>query len=540
MSPSFSPAPLDTGEGARDFQDRVGRFARAVFVLAAVMAGASTVTHVATHGAAGNLMHQVIHLFTLAPSLAVWFRCRGKAMGTGMLELVDATLTITTCVLYAVLGLSAASSLAVTFSVLLGMTYTLVWRSIIVPSSFHRTLWISAPAAACVAVYFVLRSEPSTADPSPESNHILVMFAALWCVFAVFAAATSSRQLYGLRVQIGKLGKLGQYTLDEKIGEGGMGVVHRATHSMLRRPAAIKILSKDRASERDQARFESEVQLTSQLAHPNTVSIFDYGRTADGTFYYVMEYLNGLDLERLVAESGPLAPARVIHILAQVCGALGEAHALGLIHRDIKPANIMLTERVDEPDVVKVVDFGLVKTLERSDGDSRTGTITGTPMYLSPEAITAPETVDGRTDIYALGAVAYFLLAGRNVFEGQTVVELLSRHLFEQAAPPSSWLDRPLPSDLESLVLACLAKDRTARPASASLLLTALLACDDASRYDRDLAIAWWRDRRARGPGGTRDAVAGSPATMAVDLRHRNSSASVASRAVIAVGVARR
>lgn len=301
-----------------------------------------------------------------------------------------------------------------------------------------------------------------------------------------------------------------------------MGVVYRATHAMLRRPAAIKLLSKDRASAHDQARFEREVQLTSRLAHPNTVSIFDYGRTSDGVFYYMMEYLDGLNLDQLVKQAGPLDPARAIHILAQVCGALGEAHAHALVHRDIKPANIVLTQRIDEPDVVKVVDFGLARTLTKNEGDSRTDTITGTPMYLSPEAISAPETLDGRADIYALGAVAYFLLAGSDVFEGQTVVELLGRHMLEEPKAPSIRLGKALPVDLEGIVLKCLAKERDARFPSVESLLAALLACQDASRYDRAAAFDWWRDRGAKPGADARHSVPGPSTTMAIDLRDRN------------------
>lgn len=300
-----------------------------------------------------------------------------------------------------------------------------------------------------------------------------------------------------------------------------MGTVYRATHAMLRRPAAIKLLAKDRASEKDLARFEREVQLTSTLAHPNTIAIFDYGRTADGVFYYVMEYLNGLDLDRLVKQHGPIEPARVIHILVQVCGALGEAHARKLIHRDIKPANIVLTHRIDEPDVVKVVDFGLVRTLATDSAVSRHDAIIGTPMYLSPEAISAPDAVDERADIYALGAVAYFLLAGRDVFGGATVVEVLSQHLLQTPPRPSAHVPAPLPRDLEELVLRCLAKEPAERPPSAAALRDALLACADAPRYDRAAAMAWWRARGLDGPAATARPTPRSPATMAVDLRAR-------------------
>jgi serine/threonine-protein kinase len=305
-----------------------------------------------------------------------------------------------------------------------------------------------------------------------------------------------------------------------------MGVVYRATHAMLRRPAAIKLLLKGRTGDRDLARFEREVQLTSRLAHPNTISIFDYGRTADGVFYYVMEYLDGLDLDRFVRENGPVEPARAIRILVQVSGALAEAHALGLIHRDIKPANIVLTERADEPDIVKVVDFGLVKTLDQSQGESVVAnTITGTPLYLAPEAISSPDTVDARVDIYALGAVAYFLLTGQHVFDAASVIEICSKHMLEQPMAPSERLGTNLPEDLEAIVLACLAKDRDARPASAAALRVLLLACRDATTYDSVAACAWWRERALPTTRAKPLVRSGGPApTMTIDLRGRQSS----------------
>jgi eukaryotic-like serine/threonine-protein kinase len=531
MAPSYSPVPIDTVATARDLQDRVARLAGAVFVIAAVMGAASVATHLTTQSHAaesGSVAHELVHLASLAPSLAIWLRCRGKLMSVALVEAMDAALTISMCVLYAMLGWSGSTSLSVALSVVLAMSYTLVARSIIVPSACRRTLWISALGAAPAIAYFAQQGVSSAFAQSPESGRIFSMFGTLWCVFAVLAAAVNSRQLYGLRAQIREIGKLGQYTLEEKIGEGGMGRVYRATHAMLRRPAAIKLLSKERVSERDLANFEREVQLTSRLAHPNTISIFDYGRTSQGVFYYVMEYLDGLDLDRLVKAEGPLAPARAIHILAQVCGALAEAHALGLIHRDIKPANIVLTARIDEPDVVKVLDFGLVKTLEQDDGDSRAGAITGTPMYLAPEAIVAPETVDGRADIYALGAVAYFLLAGRNVFEAETVVGTLGMHVVAQPVTPSSHLSKSLPADLETIVLCCLAKERSERPESAAALLAALLGCEDAPRYDKAAAFGWWRERGAQLRSSAARTALGSSATMAIDLRGRNGAASLA------------
>jgi serine/threonine protein kinase len=531
MEPPYSPVPVDTVAAARDFQDRVARLAGTVFVIAAVMGAASVATHLATQrhvAESGSVAHELVHLASLVPALAIWLRCRGKLMSVALVEALDAALTISMCLLYAMLGWSGSTSVSVAFSVVLAMSYTLVARSIIVPSAFRRTLWISALGATPAIAYFAQQGVSITFAQSPESGRIFSMFGTLWCVFAVLAAAVNSRQLYGLRAQIREIGKLGQYTLDEKIGEGGMGRVYRATHAMLRRPAAIKLLSKERVSERDLANFEREVQLTSRLAHPNTISIFDYGRTSEGVFYYVMEYLDGLDLDRLVKEEGPLAPARAIHILVQVCGALAEAHAHGLIHRDIKPANIVLTARIDEPDVVKVLDFGLVKTLEQNAVDSRTDAITGTPMYLAPEAIVAPETVDNRADIYALGAVAYFLLAGRNVFEAETVVGTLGLHVVAQPVTPSSHLGKSLPADLEHIVLWCLAKERGERPASADALLAALLSCEDAPRYDKAAAFRWWRERGAKLRSSAARTTLASSATMAIDLRGRNDAAALA------------
>jgi eukaryotic-like serine/threonine-protein kinase len=529
---AYSRVPADTGEAARDLQDRVARLALAIFIMTLVMGLASIATHVATSGAAtenGGVMHEVLHVATLLPGLVAWLRCRGKLMRPANVELIDAALTVTACLLYALMGMSAPSSLSVAFSVPLAMSYTLLGRSIIVPSSWRRTLLISAAGAAPTIAYFKAEGVSAAFNQSPASGRVFVLFGTVWCTFAVLAAAVNSRQLYGLRARIREIGKLGQYTLETKIGEGGMGAVYRATHAMLRRPAAIKLLAKDRASEKDQARFEREVQLTSTLTHPNTIAIFDYGRTADGVFYYVMEYLGGLDLDKLIKRHGPLKPARAIHILAQVCGALAEAHAHQLIHRDIKPANIMLTDRADEPDVVKVVDFGLVKTLAADAAESRSDAITGTPMYLSPEAITTPEALDERADIYALGAVAYFLLSGHDVFSGQTVVEVLSRHMLQEPQPPSIHLATPLRADLERLVLQCLAKDPAERPASAASLRASLLACHDASGYDRTEALSWWREHRQESAVEAAPAPR-SPETMAVDLRGRSSPQALAPR----------
>jgi serine/threonine-protein kinase len=306
--------------------------------------------------------------------------------------------------------------------------------------------------------------------------------------------------IFGLRREIQEARRLGQYTLEEKLGEGGMGAVYRARHAMLRRPTAIKLLPPAKSSEAALARFEREVQLTACLSHPNTVSVFDYGRTPDGVFYYAMEYLEGANLQALVRDDGPQPPARVAHVIGQVASALVEAHGIGLIHRDIKPENIILCERGGRPDVAKVVDFGLVRDPEPGSGArlTLTNVVQGTPLYLSPEAIRAPETVDARSDLYALGAVAYFLLTGTHVFGGATAVEVCSHHLHSLPEPPSDRLGRPLPPGLERLVLACLAKDPGRRPPSAAALQDALAGLCDVGRWSEAEARAWW-ERWRRG-----------------------------------------
>ena len=316
--------------------------------------------------------------------------------------------------------------------------------------------------------------------------------------------------------------QLGQYRLVEKIGEGGMGVVYKAKHAMLRRPTAIKLLPPEKAGKVSLARFQREVQLTSELTHPNTVAIYDYGLSSSGVFYYVMEYLEGIDLERLVRQYGAQPPGRVIKILLQVCGALAEAHDRGLVHRDIKPANIILCQRGTVPDVVKVLDFGLVKDLEEHETSlTNVNVLTGTPAYISPEAIRAPELVGPLSDVYALGAVGYYLVSGQLVFTGETAVEVCSHHLHTKPVPPSRKLGGDIGPRLEELLLQCLEKDPGDRPSAEQLReqLSSLPVTGDWTERD---ALEWWRQYSAE----IHDSVApnqGSDAmySISVDLQKR-------------------
>jgi serine/threonine-protein kinase len=305
-----------------------------------------------------------------------------------------------------------------------------------------------------------------------------------------------------------------------------MGVVYRARHAMLRRPTAIKLLPPERAGETALKRFEREVQLTAQLTHPNTVAIYDYGRTPDGVFYYAMELLDGLNLQDLVRRCGPLPAGRVIHVLQQICGALAEAHGLGVVHRDIKPANVILGVRGGDPDVAKVVDFGLVTRLDTGNAAAlatldTAPVIAGTPLYLSPEAITAPDQIDGRSDIYSLGAVGYLLLTGQPLFEGRTVAELCAHHLHTAPTPPSARLGFPVDGSLEALLLQCLAKAPADRPASALALHAALGNCPSAGSWTSEDARAWWRAHGAE-VSRVRTGVADpDAATISVDIASR-------------------
>jgi serine/threonine protein kinase len=275
--------------------------------------------------------------------------------------------------------------------------------------------------------------------------------------------------------------QLGQYVIEEKLGQGGMAEVYLARHTELRRSAALKLLPPERAGDATVTRFEREIRVTSRLTHPNIVVIYDYGRTEDGVFYYAMERLEGSDLERLVTKNGPLAPARVVDILLQIASALGEAHAAGLIHRDLKPANVFLCDRGGLRDTVKVLDFGLVKERRPPEGaavhQTDVNVLIGTPAYISPEAIVSPSEIDARSDLYSLGALGYFLLTGEQVFEGDTVVTQCIAHLHEEPLPPSMRVGQTLPRDLERLILCCLAKRPEDRPQSATALREALLAC---------------------------------------------------------------
>jgi len=320
------------------------------------------------------------------------------------------------------------------------------------------------------------------------------------------ALVTSLRVILRLKRQ---REKVGPYRLVRRLGRGAMGVVWEARHALLRRPTAVKLLAPGTEGERALARFEREVQLTAGLTHPSTIAIYDYGRTADGIFYYAMELLRGLNLQQLVTFDGPLPAGRVVGLLRQACGALSEAHAAGLIHRDIKPANIMICLYGGIPDFVKLLDFGLVKDLTAPpvEGEplpappglsddgllSHDGSLLGTPLYMAPEGMSDPGRLDARADLFALGAVGYFLLTGKPPFPGRTAIEIfkLERH---GPSVPLAQAAACLPAGLAAALGKCLSFRREDRPASADALEALLEGCGVAP-WSAAEARAWWRTR---------------------------------------------
>jgi hypothetical protein len=303
-----------------------------------------------------------------------------------------------------------------------------------------------------------------------------------------------SRLVARLRSTVEENRELGRYRLQQKLGEGGMGSVYLAKHALLRRPTAIKVLDREATGEDGIERFEREVQVSSSLSHPNTIQIFDYGTTPDGTFYYAMEHVSGLTLAKLVESQGPMPEARVLYVLRQAAGSLAEAHSRQLAHRDIKPANIMLCERGGNFDFVKMLDFGLVRLLDQSDDLSITKSqnLTGTPLYMAPEAIENPKSLDARSDVYQLGAVAYFMLAGKPPFEGDTLVEVLGKHMRDAPAPFAGAAPGPVSEELEGIVMRCLAKNPEERFADAGELKAALADCARARAWTQADAREWW------------------------------------------------
>jgi serine/threonine protein kinase len=494
--------PQDSEQDLRFVQDRLALFGKATVLISTMFLVGMSIADLFESSHRYTMLARVGHVSGTLFAVALWrIAAARKPLSPDALQALDGVATLGICWSFTALGHFAVQPYGA-YTGLLALTHVSITRAMIVPSLPRRTLLFAVVSFAGLVVSRAVAPLPLEMLAVPDARLRAVLDSLLWSAAGIAIATLASSVIYGLREKAMQARQLGQYALEEKIGEGGMGQVFRARHAMLRRPTAVKLLSGD-GSEEQLRRFEKEVRLTARLTHPNTISIYDYGRTPEGVFYYAMELLEGVTLEELVERHGPQPAGRVIHLLRQVCGALKEAHHSGLIHRDIKPANIYLCRRGDVPDFVKVLDFGLVRQVE-NDGDltrSNVDAVVGSPLYLSPEAVVTPDQVDSRADIYGLGGVAYYLLTGVPPFTGQTVVEVCAHHLHSTPTPPSARL--PVPRDLERIVLACLAKKPSERPESAGALAMALAECDDAGRWSDADAERWWANAPSLRPSAT-------------------------------------
>jgi serine/threonine-protein kinase len=398
------------------------------------------------------------------------------------------------------------------YYLVLGHVPLLTWVNVVVilfpvllPGPPRRMLVVAAAAAATVPLSLLLLSRLGAVQVGAGEYADAVLQGA----FCVALAYMGARVVHGLGREVARARELGSYRLVGKLGEGGMGEVWRAEHRMLARPAAIKLIrgipgrpGGQEVSDEARRRFEREAQAIASLRSPHTVELFDFGVAQDGTFYYAMELLEGLDADTLVRRFGPIEPERTIYLLRQVCQSLAEAESRGLVHRDIKPANIFLCRYGIEHDFVKVLDFGLVKSLdgraakpEPAPALTADTVIQGTPAFMAPEQALGGAELDVRADIYATGCVAYWLLTAHYVFTADTPMGVLMHHARTPPAPASSRSDRPIPEALDRLVLHCLAKDPADRPQTAADLLQRLGEVPLPSPWSEARAREWWRQR---------------------------------------------
>jgi serine/threonine-protein kinase len=368
-----------------------------------------------------------------------------------------------------------------------------------------RTVLVSSLLAASAGPLALAISSSANGLPIESPIAVTAFFVTSTYLCAVVSYVIA-KIVHRVNVRLRTAREIGSYELMERIGEGGMGEVWRAKHRLLARPAAIKLIRADVLGSSQQTRdalvqrFEREAKDTATLGSTHTIDVYDFGVTEEGDFYYVMELLNGISFERYVQEFGPMEPPRVVHLLRQVCHSLGEAHSRGLIHRDIKPANLFMCRLGPDDDFVKVLDFGLVKHADTSNARSMLtleGVTAGTPGFMAPEIALGKPGIDGRADLYSLGCVAYYLLTGQQVFEGETAVATVLAHVQTPPTPPSARAEFPVPSALDAAILACLAKEPSERPSSATVLdrrLATVVPPDEA--WTPEEARMWWDLRR--------------------------------------------
>ena len=502
-------ARVDTWTGSPFVQARLALLGKTVFLLAGAFFAVVNGMLLAGGGFGvlpalvnqANVMHfvaaSVMGVLWLVASIRPWSLRVLTFLDTGSLFLAGVCLAL----------MAAQNDEKQLTAGLFALAVTMMARAVLIPSTAMRTFVLSWLAAAPLVLVSLLFHEPQLIPGfSPVLLKALVTVSSvLWLMIATTLSTVTSRTIYGLRQQISKASEIGQYTLEEKIGSGGMGEVWRATHRMLIRPAAVKLITAPalgstptRDPELRLRRFEREARATGGLKSPHTVQLYDFGVTDDGTLYYVMELLDGMDLDTLVDRFGPLPPERAIHMLLQACASLQDAHQNGLIHRDIKPANLIVSRISSEWDFVKVLDFGLVKLestaqTEASLRISADSNVSGTPGFIAPETVLGSES-DHRVDIYALGCVAYWLVTGKLVFEGPGTLKVISDHVHTQPESPATRTSQAIPPELDRLILECLAKDPNQRPESAAVLRARLRAIARPTPWTAERAEAWWTE----------------------------------------------
>ncbi len=369
----------------------------------------------------------------------------------------------------------------------------LIYYGLYIPNTWRRAALVILPLALAQSLNFYLlaRFNPDVARMITSLHHgppaPVVLLGALGGIYGAHTLHTIRREEFKAR-------QLGRYALKELLGAGGMGEVYRAEHDLLKRPCAIKLIRPgSQVDALSIARFEREARATAQLTHPSTIEVYDYGKTPEGIFYYVMELLRGMSLQEMVDKTGPMPPARAAYFLKQICGALKEAHMLGIIHRDIKPPNIFAARIAGQTDIAKLLDFGLVQMSSGPEDTqlTRKGIVCGSPLYMSPEQARASQDIDARTDIYSLGASAYFLVTGRPPFTGKTKLDVMVALTRDEPTPPSA-INSQVNIDFEAVILKCLHKDPADRFQSADELLQALEQCACANLWTPHWANLWW------------------------------------------------
>ena len=506
---------LDTSGGAGFVRERLALYAKMIFLVSSgfyvLMIGSLVLVGGAPFLAVLRGPISLGHLCASSSMGLVWFLASRPTTSLTALGILDVASVVAPGISLSFMAVEDARQL---LQAVAAITVTVMSRAILIPSRPRRTMLLTALAFVPTIIMCIVRHHPTDLvpgfSPSYQKMH-LVLETVLWSVLGIILATVTSRVTYGLRRQVAEVTELGQYILEEKIGAGGMGEVWRARHRLLIRPAAIKLIRRQVLGsvpgDTDvlMRRFEREARATAALKSPHTVQLYDFGTTDDGTLYYVMELLEGFDLDTLVKRHGPLPAERAVHILRQVCSSLADAHSNGLVHRDIKPANIVVSRIGTTYDFVKVLDFGLVKldSAHRIDEDAAkltaAGTPSGTPAFMAPEVVLGADATDHRVDLYSLGCVAYWLLTGKLVFEGANAMQVMLDHARTPAPRPSLRVELPIPNQLESIVMECLEKEPNRRPANADVFSTRLESIPTEA-WTHERAERWWATHQPGSP----------------------------------------